>query len=93
MKVVQVVRYAIPIITFRNGIGVATADTAHVNTVLLETDAGYYQVVEFGGGKLDIDTSKEAAAYYAEYGRRVTVKRAVELFGSGISEKMDWSDE
>lgn len=61
-----------------------------IHTILFETDAGFYQVMRagFDGRKL---TEEHKQLLYA-HGQSVSVKEAVELFGSAIAEKMDWSD-
>lgn len=87
MKVIQVHTEVIPVS------GRQTADwyTGYIHTVLYQTDANYYQCMKFGNDK-NVPTTEELEAAY-NHGKRVPVKRAVELFGSSISEKMDWSDE
>jgi len=85
MKVAQVITKELPwIATNTHG------KTFH-HVILFETNAGFYQVMEVLSQNNPMNEVQLLRAY--EHGARVTVKRAVELFGSGISEKMDWSDE
>lgn len=86
MKVLQQVTRSIPLVSKHN---VVTTDL-YYHVVLFETNAGNYQVMEAltAGDKI---TEQQQLVIYSE-GNKVAVKRAVELFGSSICEKMDWSD-
>lgn len=87
MKVVQTVTNKIPYVTSEG----EPIEVYYTHVSLFETDAGYYQAMEAVSPVEKLNEKMLQCVY--DHGRRVTVKRAVELFGSSIAEKMDWSDE
>ncbi len=85
MKVIQVHTEEIPIAD-RTRI----LHKEYVQTVLYQTDANYYLCMKFISS-MHVPTADELEQAYNN-GKKVSVKRAVELFGSAISDKMDWTD-
>ena len=85
MKVIQVHTEEIPIAD-RTRI----LEKEYVQTVIYHTDANYYLCMKCISS-MHVPTADELEQAYNN-GKKVSVKRAVELFGSAISDKMDWTD-
>lgn len=83
MKYIKKITEEVPYISVHGHDG----GLAYVHAVLFETDAGYFRVLKVNTVTPELNEVQANAAY--EYGKLVSMKKAVELFGQVIVEKFD----